>query len=157
MDEQTKIAILRVFLRTYGVLSFVIFVPLCLGIIFQIPQLGEGGPMNWAIWNGVICGGQPCYVPPMLFVIYLTWAVFLFRAAEDPRAYASFLDFTIWANLAHGLLMAAQSLTDLSLYWSKWLTDIPFITILAVGIFMLRPARNGSSILRDELGRASPQ
>jgi hypothetical protein len=46
----------------------------------------------------------------MLFVIYLTWAVFFFIAARKPQAYVSFLNFTMWANLVHGLLMVIQAL-----------------------------------------------
>jgi hypothetical protein len=139
MDEQRKISVLKLFLRICGVLSFVIFVPLCFAIMFQSPLFDAGGLMNWTIWNGVICGGQPCYVPPMLFIIYLVWAVFLFLAANDPVRYISFLNFTAWANLFHGLLMAGQAATDLGVYWSKYFTDIPFVTILAIGIFILRP------------------
>ncbi|MGN9840630.1 hypothetical protein ACTMTI_21160 [Nonomuraea sp. H19] len=41
-------------------------------------------------------------------------------------------------NLAHGVLMAGQALMDLDRCWSKFLTDIPFVMILALGIFALR-------------------
>jgi hypothetical protein len=139
MGEQGNLVALKFFLRIYAVLSFLIFVPLMLAIILQSSLWDVGGPMNWTIWNGVICGDQPCYVPPMLFIIYLVWAVFLWRAATDPERYTSFLEFTAWANLFHGLLMAVQAATDLGVYWSKYFTDIPFVTILAVGIFILRP------------------
>src|SRR6185437_979201 len=96
MDEQRKLSVLKLFLRIYGALSFLIFVPLCLAIMLQNPLFDDGGLMNWTIWNGVICGGQPCYVPPMLFIIYLVWAAFLFLAARDPYRYRSFLTFTAW-------------------------------------------------------------
>jgi hypothetical protein len=142
MDEQGKLSALSLFLRTYAVLSFVIFVPLCLAIMLQSPLFDDGGPMNWSIWNGVACGGQPCYVPPMLFIIYLVWAVFLWQAAKDPHEHISFLNFTAWANLAHGLLMTFRAMTNIGLFWSKFLTDIPFVTILALGIFILHPNRN---------------
>jgi hypothetical protein len=61
---------------------------------------------------------------------------------SNPPAYSSFLDFTMWANLAHGVLMAAQAFTDLDRYWSKFLIDIPFVLILSLGIFLLRPTAN---------------
>ncbi|MBN9486022.1 MAG: hypothetical protein J0H44_02315 [Alphaproteobacteria bacterium] len=144
MDEQRKLSVLKLFLRIYGALSFLIFVPLCLAIMLQNPLFDDGGLMNWTIWNGVICGGQPCYVPPMLFIIYLVWAAFLFLAARDPYRYRSFLTFTAWANLFHGLLMSVQAATDLGLFWSKYFTDIPFVTILALGIFILLPKRDGA-------------
>jgi len=142
MNEQDKLKALRFFLRVYGALSLAIFVPLCLGIVLQSSMLAEGGLMNWTIWNGVICGGSRglCYVPPMLFIIYIVWAVFLFLAARDPQGYASFLDFTVWANLLHGAIMVIEALSDLHRYWSKFLTDIPFVTLLAIGIYLLRPS-----------------
>ena len=76
----------------------------------------------------------------MLMVIYIVWGVFLLRAPSDPHGYASFLTFTMWANLAHGLLMAAQASTEVHHYWSKFLTDIPFVLILALGIYLWRRA-----------------
>jgi hypothetical protein len=44
----------------------------------------------------------------------------------------------MWANFAHGLLMAAQATTEIHHYWSKFLTDIPFVLILALGIYLWR-------------------
>jgi hypothetical protein len=31
-------------------------------------------------------------------------------------------NFTMWANLAHGLLMVVQAAMDMDRYWSKFLT-----------------------------------
>ncbi len=39
------------------------------------------------IWNGIRCGSEPCHVSPMLFIIYLVWAVFFFLAGRQPFAY----------------------------------------------------------------------
>ena len=75
----------------------------------------------------------------MLMIIYIVWGVFLIRAARNPQAYLSFLSFTMWANLAHGVLMAGQAGMDIDRYWSKFFTDIPFVLILALGIYLLRP------------------
>ena len=132
-------AAFRIFLRIYGGLTLAIFVPLLVGFLAQSPLLAEhGGVLNWTIWNDVRCGSAHLHVPPMLMVIYIVWGVFLLRAANDPRSYASFLSFTMWANLAHGVLMAGQAATEISHYWSKYLTDIPFVLILALGIFLWR-------------------
>jgi len=43
-------------------------------------------------------------------------------------------------NIAHGVLMAAQAATEIDHYWSKFLTDIPFVLILASGIYVWRRA-----------------
>lgn len=140
-DPSRGLTAFRVFLRVYGVLTLAIFVPLFVGFIAQSPLLAEhGGPLNWTIWNDVRCGSEHLHVPPMLMVIYIVWGVFLLRAASDPHGYASFLTFTMWANLAHGVLMAVQAATEIDHYWSKFLTDIPFVLILALGIYLWRRA-----------------
>ena len=127
----------KVFLRVYGVLTLTIFGLLIVGFLAQSPLLAEhGGALNWTIWNDVRCGSEHMHVPPMLMVIYIVWGVFLLLAAAHPYGYGSFLRFTAWANLAHGGLMIVQAATELDKYWSKFLTDIPFVLILAVGIFL---------------------
>ena len=138
-DPSRGLTAFRIFLRLFGVLTLAIFVSLFVGFITQSPLLAEhGGPLNWSIWNDVRCGSEHLHVPPMLMVIYIVWGAFLLRAAGDPRGYASFLSFTMWANLAHGVLMAAQAGTEIDRYWSKFLTDIPFVLILALGIYLWR-------------------
>src|ERR1700739_4365363 len=140
-DPSRGLTAFRVFLRVYGVLTLAIFVALFVGFLAQSPLLAEhGGALNWTIWNDVRCGRQHLHVPPRLMVIYIVWGVFLLRAAGDPLGFASFLTFTMWANLAHGMLMAAQAGTEIDRYWSKFLTDIPFVLILALGIYLWRRA-----------------
>jgi hypothetical protein len=139
-DSSRRLMALRVFLRIYGVLILLVFGLLFVGFMVQSPLLSEhGGALNWTIWNDVRFGHDHAHVPPMLLLIYVVWGVFLLRAAGSPQQYSSFLDFTMWANLAHGVLMAAQAFTDLDRYWSKFLTDIPFVLILSLGIYLLRP------------------
>jgi hypothetical protein len=139
-----------VFLRVYGVLSLIIFVPLFVGFAVESPLLAEdGGALNWLIWNDVQSGHDHAHVPLMLFTIYIVWAAFLFPAARRPLAYMSFLTFTMWADLAHGLLMAVQAGMDMDRYWSKFFTDVPFILALAFGIYLWR-----RTVKRDELSAA---
>jgi hypothetical protein len=150
-DETKKLATLTIFLRFYGVLSLIIFGSLLIGFAYQTLLLAEGGSLNWIIWNGTQCGGEPCHVPPMLFTIYLVWAVFFFLAARKPLAYVSFLNFTMWANLFHGLLMAGQAVMMMDRYWSKWSTDIPFVLLLALGIYLLRPTPSQDEIIQERV------
>jgi hypothetical protein len=136
---------LRLSLRIWAAMALFIFVPLLVAFLLQAPILAEdGGALNWSIWNDVVCSGPTgaCRVPPMLFVIYITWALFLLVAAEAPAHYASFLRFTMWANFAHAGLMAYQALTELDRYWSKFFTDIPFTASVAAAILLLAPALN---------------
>jgi hypothetical protein len=78
-------------------------------------------------------------VPPMLFIIHIVWGVFFFRAARNPLAYVSFLSFTMWAYLFHGLLMTVQALMFLNTQWHRFFMDIPYELILALGIYLWRP------------------
>src|SRR5690349_3840252 len=127
------------FLRVYGVLTLMIFTSLFVGFVAQSPLLAEhGGALNWTIWNDIRCGGEHMHVPPMLMVIYIVWGVFLLRAAANPDGYRSFLNFTAWANLAHGALMVVQAGSELDHYWSKFVTDIPFVLVLSLGICFWR-------------------
>ena len=54
-------------------------------------------------------------------------------------AYTSFLAFTMWANLAHALIMAGQATMMPERYGSKWFTDIPFTGLIALGIYLRQP------------------
>jgi hypothetical protein len=153
-EKSRRLAVFQIFLRVYGGLTLAIFGLLLPGFVFQSPLLAEhGGALNWTIWNDVRCGSQHLHVPPMLMVIYIVWGVFLLRASRNPSAYGSFLDFTMWANLAHGVLMAVQAATEIDRYWSKFATDIPFVLILAFGIYLWR--RTDRSRYRDAVAEPS--
>ncbi len=84
-NENKKLAAVAIFLRVYGVLTLIIFGSLFVGFAVQTPLLADEpkGALNWVIWNGIRCGSEPCHVPPMLFIIYLVWAVFFFLAASQ--------------------------------------------------------------------------
>ena len=140
-NESKKVAALAILLRVYGVLTLIIFGSLLVGFAIQTPLLADEpkGAVNWMIWNGIRCGSEPCFVPPMLFIIHMVWGVFFFMAARKPLAYVSFLTFTMWAYLAHGLLMAGQALMHMSTQWHRFLMDIPYELILALGIYLCRP------------------
>jgi hypothetical protein len=134
LKEARQRRLLAVFLRVYGVLSLILFSVLMLGFAIQSPLLDIGGTLHWTIWDRV-----SDHVGPMLFAIYIVWSIYLIKAAADPVRYLPFLDFTMWANLAHGLIMVPQAL-GMHDYHSKFLTDIPWILGLAVVLFILRPS-----------------
>jgi hypothetical protein len=128
---------LSLFLRVYGALSLALFSALMLGFIVQWAPLDEGAPLHWVIWDRVTH-----HVAPMLFAVYVVWAVYLLRASRNPAEHATFLDFTMWANLAHALIMIPMAVSD-PMYHSKFLTDIPFILLLSGAIALWRPSRRG--------------
>jgi hypothetical protein len=143
MDETRTLRTLTTLLHVYGAMTLIIFGLLLVGFAVQTPLLSDNpkGALNWTIWNGIRCGSEPCYVPPMLFIIHIVWGVFFFVAARRPWAYVSFLRFTMWAYLAHGLLMAAQALTHMSTQWHRFFMDVPYELILALGIYVWRPRK----------------
>jgi hypothetical protein len=78
-------------------------------------------------------------IPPMLFAVYIVWSIFIYRAARDPLAHKMFLDFTAWANVAHGIAMVPHALMTPE-YHIKFLTDIPWVLLPAIAIAFLRPS-----------------
>ena len=141
MEQQSpRIRKLQVLLRVYGVSTLLIFSTLSIAFLFQLTAFNPGGPLHWLIWDDVYG-----HVGPMLIIIYLVWGVFLLLASRDPARYASFLDFTLWANLAHGVLMIPMALFG-EMYHSKFLTDIPFILFLSLGLYLWRPRPVASGI-----------
>jgi hypothetical protein len=138
----------QIFIRLWSIASLVLFPALLIAFTLRLPILGQGGTMHWAIWDEV--NG---HVGPMLFVIYITWAIFLIKAAENPWRNSLFFDFTMWANLVHGLLMIVQMLFSHHDAW-KMLTDVPYILVLAAGIAWLRPDRNDGTKVATEMEHA---
>jgi hypothetical protein len=123
------------FVRAWSYASLALFATLLVSFTLRAPVLDHGGALKWAIWDDV--GG---HVGPMLFVIYMTWAVFLIRASRDPWQHSLFFDFTVWANVAHGVLMIVQMAFSHHDAW-KIFTDVPWILGLSAGIALLRPDR----------------
>ena len=126
---------LQLFLRVYGTISLLLFSGLLLAFAAEWPLIDQGAPLHWVIWDRVTH-----HVAPMLFIMYFVWAIWLLRAARAPEAYSSFLDFTLWANLAHALVMVPMAIADPA-YHSKFLTDIPFILALCGALALWRPSR----------------
>ena len=129
-----KLRLLKIFLRVYAVLSIILFSGLMIGFVAKAPILNPGGAWHVLIWDRVT---DP--VPPMLFAVYIVWSIFIFRAARDPLAHTMFLDFTAWANVAHGVSMVPHALMSPE-YHIKFLTDIPWVLLPAIAIAFLRPS-----------------
>ena len=87
------------------------YLPLALRLIacitiFGIYPLTLVWPSGWA-WHT----GRSEYLE-MILAIYATLGVFLWLAAKNPGANLSLISFTIWSSVVHGLVMAAQSLSN---------------------------------------------
>ena len=124
---------LRIFLNVYGVISVLLFGGLFVLTATSAPIIQDGGALAFMRW-------QPHSpdVELMLEGVYFVWAIFFFVAGRAPMRYLSFIDFTIWANAAHGLIMAAQVLM-MPMYTYKFFTDIAYCIVLAAGLALLRP------------------
>jgi len=133
MTDDSRLRLLKGFLRVYGWLSLALFSVLLVGFTVQPASWDPGGPWHWLIWDRV-----NDHVAPMLIAVYVVWSVFIIRAARDPLANKMFLDFTAWANVAHGIAMIPHAL--MPGYQGKFLTDIPMVFLPAIALWLLRPS-----------------
>jgi hypothetical protein len=74
----------------------------------------------------------------MVVVIYVVLGVFLLRAVRDPLRHRSLIWFTVWSSVAHGALMAWQSLTDASEH-GHMVADVPALLVGALVLGVLTP------------------
>lgn len=133
MDEHARLRALGVFLTAFGVVSVVLFGGLFVLTATDAPVMQDGGALRFMRWDVL-----SKHVELMIEAVYLVWGVFLLRAARRPTAYLSFIDFTIWANAAHGLVMVLQAFT-LHGFMYKMATDVAYCLVLAGGLALLRP------------------
>jgi hypothetical protein len=89
-------------------------------------------PSGWS-WHPHLSNSEQ-----MIIVIYAVLGVFLLRAVQDPLRHRSLIWFTVWSSLAHGGVMAWQSLRDASEH-GHLLGDVPSLIIGAVVIGTLMP------------------
>ena len=127
MHEAQKLTWLRLFLRVLAIAYFAAFIPWIVLILLDVPILAPGGAL--APWLRF----QP-YNPhyeSMLTAIHLAWAAMLWRASHHPERHPLFLDFTIWANVAHGLVMIVA--TPMQKGWPMtFVESIPVLGIAAI-------------------------
>jgi hypothetical protein len=101
MDETVRLTWLRIFLRLLSVGFLSAFIPWITLILLDAPILAPGGSL------APLLRFQPynASYESMMTAIHIVWAVMLWRASGDPAKHRLFIDFTIWANAAHGLVM----------------------------------------------------
>jgi hypothetical protein len=133
MDD-SKSRALGAFFRVYGWLSLLLFTVLLAAFTFDLPAFDTGGPLNWMLWGGV-----NDHIAPMLLAVYVVWSLYIIRAARDPLANTLFLEFTVWANVAHGVVMIPEALMAPE-FTVKFATDIPMVFLPAIAWIALRPS-----------------
>lgn len=133
MDEAVRITWLRWFLRLLSVGYLAAFIPWITLILVNAPALAPGGSL------APLLRFQPynANYESMMAAIHIVWAVMLWRASRDPARHLLFIDFTIWANAAHGLVMLIATPLQKGLVM-MFFEGLPLIG-LAAALWWLRP------------------
>ena len=136
MNEAGRMAWLRIFLRLLALGFLAAFIPWITLILLNAPILAPGGGL------APLLRFQPynAHYESMLAAIHIVWAVMLWRASDDPAQHALFIDFTIWANVAHGVVMLIATPMAQGLVMTV-IEGLPLFAIAAV-LWALRPRRS---------------
>jgi len=89
-------------------------------------------PSGWS-WHA----GQSDYLQ-MILGVYATLGVFLMIASRNPLAHLSLIWFTVWSSVAHGGIMAAQSLINHE-HIGHLLGDVLALFVVAAVLALLTP------------------
>ena len=84
-------------------------------------------PSGWA-WHAGAPTDSPYFI--MIVGIYATLGLFLIRAARDPAANRSLIDFTIGSSLVHAMIMAVQSVVTPT-HMGHLAGDVPALLLVA--------------------------
>ena len=133
MDETTRMMWLRLFLRLLSVGFLAAFIPWITLILLNAPILAPGGTL------APFLRFQPynASYESMMTAIHLVWAVMLWRASNNPAKHILFIDFTMWANAAHGLVMLIATPIQKGVVMT-FIEGVPLFVIAGV-LWWLRP------------------
>lgn len=136
MNETVRMVWLRSFLKVLSIGFLTAFIPWITLILLNAPILAPGGSL------APLLRFQPYNAPyeSMMTAIHIVWAVMLWRASDDPARHSLFIDFTIWANAAHGLVMLIATPMQKGLVMTL-IEGLPLFVIAAV-LAWLRPKRS---------------
>jgi hypothetical protein len=136
MDDAVRIRWLRVFLRVLAIGFLAAFIPWITLILLNAPILAPGSGL------APLLRFQPynAHYESMMAAIHIVWAVMLWRASENPANHLLFIDFTLWANAAHGLVMLIAT----PLQKGPVMTVIEGLPLLGIAgvLWWLRPGRS---------------
>ncbi len=142
MEAPSKLKALKIFLTIYGIISIMLFGTLFLLTSVDAPIIQDGGALRFLRWDVL-----SKHVELMIEIVYLVWGIFMLIAARKPLSNLSFINFTLWANLAHGLLMIPQAMMTGMMY--KMYTDIAYCLFLAIGLWIWTPG--GEEIMEGKI------
>jgi len=129
---------LRISLRVLSVGFLAAFIPWITLILLNAPVLAPGGTL------APLLRFQPynAHYESMMAAIHIAWAVMLWRASKSPAEHPLFIDFSIWANAAHGLVMLIATPIQKGPVMMV-IEGLPLLVIAAV-LWWLRPRRASS-------------
>ena len=136
MNETARMIWLRIFLKVLCVGFLTAFIPWITLILLNAPILAPGGSLAPLLRFQPYNASYEC----MMTAIYIVWAMMLWRASDDPAQHYLFIDFTIWANAAHGLVMLIATPLQKGLLMTL-IEGFPLFAIAAV-LAWLRPKRS---------------
>ena len=139
MNAATRMTLLRLYLRLLAVGFLVGFIPWITLILLNAPVLAPGSVL------APVLRFQP-YNPhyeSMMTAIHIVWAITLWRASNNPERSALFIDFTIWANVAHGIVMVIATPMQKGLVMT-FVEGVPLFIIAGV-LWWLRPTESRQS------------
>ena len=133
LNEAQRMTLLSIFLRVLSIGSLAAFISWITLILLDAPILAPGGRLAPELRF------QPYNADyeSMLAAINIVWAVMLWRASNDPAKHLLFIDFTIWANVAHGLVMLIATPVQKGLVMT-FIEGVPLLVVAAV-LWWLRP------------------
>jgi hypothetical protein len=134
MNEETRLRRLTTAMRVIAIVFFLGFSVFLILVVFGSAIIAQGTflavLLRWKPYNVAYEG--------MIAAIYVVWGIFLWRASENPQKNGLFIDFTIWANLAHALeMLVAATLMKGELM--HVVGDVLFLAIIAAVLLWLRP------------------
>lgn len=133
MNETVRMNWLRIVLRVLSLGFLATFIPWITLILLNAPILAPGGRL------APLLRFQPynASYESMMAAVYIVLAVMLWRASGDPAKHPLLIDFTIWANAAHGLVMLIATPIKKGLVMTA-IEGLPLLVIAAV-LYWLRP------------------
>lgn len=105
-------------------------------------------PSGWT-WHT----GDSAY-PMMIVGVYATLGIFLLIAARDPLEHLSLIWFTVWSSVAHGAIMAVQSVANPA-HHGHLIGDVPALLIVAAVLAALTPRGESARLARSRLSPTS--
>ena len=145
MNATVHVTWLKFFLRALSVGLLVAYIPWITLILLNAPVLAPGSPL------APLLRFQPynAAYESMMAAIHIVWAVMLWRASSDPASHRLFIDFTMWANAAHGLVMIVVTPLQKGVPM-MFVESVPLLGI-AVVLWWLRPPPAGAQSLAGAL------